>query len=563
MHYTRSNKFNCNLLKHTLLFLVPLLCFSQLCQGASLNLDWTANSEEDLAGYKVYYGTLSDNYGPPIDVGNIEEYELSGLNEGVIYYIALTAYDGAQNESEKSDEVSKFVSFPEICTDGIDNDEDGYIDCEDFDCDNLLCNDDDTCTENDICTAGICEGTVIDCDDGNECTRDTCEAGQCISECNAASPDDYCCEDQACILEVACIPIDSDNDGIPDDEDNCPDTSNASQKNSDADSHGDACDNCPYTDNENQIDSDNDGIGDVCKEEDMRLTDGLVVYYPFTEASGDVVYDQSNNGTPMDLTITGSVDWNTLDNGVVMSGGKIGTSGSATKVIDALKATGQSTFEVWIEPDSLAQEGPARIISVGGDPSSQNFVLGQTSENITVRLMHTEKDYKAKPHLWTSDNFITTDLIHLVHTYDSITELLYVNGVPQPPMLGSTGNYSNWDDNDVFNLGNEGTSDRPWYGKIHLVAVYDRALIQEEIEQNFEAGPNDLLLTDSDGDGIYDADDNCPEIPNGPELGTCFNDPGKTGKTCTSHSECGCTGICNLDQNDTDEDEIGDVCDDN
>jgi hypothetical protein len=177
--------------------------------------------------------------------------------------------------------------------------------------------------------------------------------------------------------------------------------------------------------------------------------------------------------------------------------------------------------------------------------------------------MHTGKDSKANPHLWTNDNFLTTDLIHLVHTYDSNTELLYVNGVPQPVSIGSTGNYSNWDDNDVFNLGNEGTSDRPWYGKIHLVAVYDRALIQEEIEQNFEAGPNNLLLTDSDSDGIYDAEDNCPEIPNGPELGTCFNDLGKTGKTCTSHSECGCTGICNLDQNDTDEDEIGDVCDDN
>jgi hypothetical protein len=59
--------------------------------------------------------------------------------------------------------------------------------------------------------------------------------------------------------------IDSDDDGIPDNEDNCPNTSNPSQANSDNDSHGDACDNCPDVDNENQADSDSDGIGDVCE----------------------------------------------------------------------------------------------------------------------------------------------------------------------------------------------------------------------------------------------------------------------------------------------------------
>ncbi len=59
---------------------------------------------------------------------------------------------------------------------------------------------------------------------------------------------------------------DSDSDGIPDDEDNCPFVYNHNQANSDNDSHGDACDNCPYVDNEDQADSDDDGIGDACDE---------------------------------------------------------------------------------------------------------------------------------------------------------------------------------------------------------------------------------------------------------------------------------------------------------
>lgn len=57
---------------------------------------------------------------------------------------------------------------------------------------------------------------------------------------------------------------DQDEDGVPDEEDNCPETPNEDQQNSDSDPHGDDCDNCPQDDNEDQADSDGDGIGDVC-----------------------------------------------------------------------------------------------------------------------------------------------------------------------------------------------------------------------------------------------------------------------------------------------------------
>lgn len=59
-------------------------------------------------------------------------------------------------------------------------------------------------------------------------------------------------------------PPDFDDDGIPDDVDNCPYIPNPSQTNSDNDSHGDSCDNCPLVDNEDQADSNGNGIGDAC-----------------------------------------------------------------------------------------------------------------------------------------------------------------------------------------------------------------------------------------------------------------------------------------------------------
>ena len=59
-------------------------------------------------------------------------------------------------------------------------------------------------------------------------------------------------------------PVDSDNDGVPDDQDNCVDTPNRGQEDGDGDGVGDACDNCVDVPNPGQEDSDGDGVGDAC-----------------------------------------------------------------------------------------------------------------------------------------------------------------------------------------------------------------------------------------------------------------------------------------------------------
>lgn len=59
-------------------------------------------------------------------------------------------------------------------------------------------------------------------------------------------------------------PQDTDEDGVPDDNDNCPLTYNPGQEDLDADGLGDACDNCPAYGNPLQEDTDADGVGDSC-----------------------------------------------------------------------------------------------------------------------------------------------------------------------------------------------------------------------------------------------------------------------------------------------------------
>ena len=67
---------------------------------------------------------------------------------------------------------------------------------------------------------------------------------------------------------VSITPKDSDNDGVRDADDNCPDTPNPDQFDFDVDGVGDACDNCPEISNPFQGDLDADGIGDQCDADD-------------------------------------------------------------------------------------------------------------------------------------------------------------------------------------------------------------------------------------------------------------------------------------------------------
>jgi hypothetical protein len=69
-------------------------------------------------------------------------------------------------------------------------------------------------------------------------------------------------------------------------------------------------------------------------------------------------------------------------------------------------------------------------------------------------------------------------------------------------------------------------------------------------------------VNDVDGDGAEDDVDNCPNTPNGPNLGTCSPDSNIPAQ-CTTDSTCECqpTGNCSTDQEDSDGDGWGDVCD--
>ncbi|MCE5274655.1 MAG: fibronectin type III domain-containing protein, partial [Deltaproteobacteria bacterium] len=85
--------------------IIIVVQFAQIASAAAVRISWLSNSESDLAGYRVYYGSTSRNYQWYIDAGRTTSTQINNLVNGVTYYFALTAYDTSGNESAFSQEI--------------------------------------------------------------------------------------------------------------------------------------------------------------------------------------------------------------------------------------------------------------------------------------------------------------------------------------------------------------------------------------------------------------------------------------------------------------------------
>ena len=105
-----SNKLSRNLVFFSVLLVALLI--SVWARAEQVTLAWDANTEPDLAGYKVHYGTASGSYTTSVDVHKVTTAIVTGLTAGQTYYFAATAYNAANNESGYSNQVSYTVPAP-------------------------------------------------------------------------------------------------------------------------------------------------------------------------------------------------------------------------------------------------------------------------------------------------------------------------------------------------------------------------------------------------------------------------------------------------------------------
>ncbi len=246
------------------------------------------------------------------------------------------------------------------------------------------------------------------------------------------------------------------------------------------------------------------GIGTDRREVELtlrrggRITEGLKALYTFDEGSGLTVHDESGVGAPLDLLIPdlSSVQW--LPGSLAVTAPtRITSAAPALKISQACKASDEITVEAWIHPANTTQEGPARIVTRSGALFERDFSLAQgqyddlPSDVFDVRVRTTDTDQNGIPAVDTAAGTAKTKLMHVAFTRrKSGVERIFLDG-NLVKTADVTGNFSNWDLTYLLTLANEVGANRPWLGRFHLVAIYERALSGDEVQQNFNQGTQD------------------------------------------------------------------------
>ncbi|HEY2253365.1 MAG TPA: DUF1549 domain-containing protein, partial [Planctomycetaceae bacterium] len=220
-----------------------------------------------------------------------------------------------------------------------------------------------------------------------------------------------------------------------------------------------------------------------------RVATGLLALYTFDGPANKPILDQSGDGAPLNLTLEksrGALRRNGVL--VVSSASRIVSLAPAKKIADAVRKSGELTIEAWVRPQDDRQTGPARIVSLSVDPGHRNFTLGQEGNKFDVRLRTSVTGENGTPSTSTAAGAVKTALTQVVFTREQAgAAKIYLDGKLQVSSQVA-GDLSGWSDEFRLSLANELTGDRPWLGELHLVALYGRALSEEEVARNFSAG---------------------------------------------------------------------------
>jgi mono/diheme cytochrome c family protein len=223
-----------------------------------------------------------------------------------------------------------------------------------------------------------------------------------------------------------------------------------------------------------------------------RYEASTIAKFEFKTGMGNIAYDTSGHEPALNLTMSGDVQWVGGWGINVRPGGKAqGTAAASKKLNDLIKSTGEFSIEVWANNANVAQEN-AYIVSYSAGVNARNATLAQNMYQYHAYTRSSETSANGNPTLITNaaDMDAQAALQHVVLTYSPVDgRRIYVNGAYTGDVdAQGGGSLADWDDTFALVLGNETSTNRQWEGVLRLVAVHNRALTGQQIQQNFEAG---------------------------------------------------------------------------
>ena len=227
---------------------------------------------------------------------------------------------------------------------------------------------------------------------------------------------------------------------------------------------------------------------------------GMVSYWKFDDGSGTTAADSygTNLGTVYGATWTtgqvgGALEFDGVDDYVEI-------------LDDDSLDVNTLTLEAWIKPDTLGVNFIMSKFGAVGEKSFEIYIDVNDKFHFTLPGCNAYgiSTSTIEANIWT----------HVVATYDGTAAVVYVNGQEESKIEDVCNIYISTT-NFAIGAYHYNLSLNTFDGTIDEAAIYNRALSAAEIQDYYQKG---LLrdgfcgaVVDSDGDGISDDEDNCPE----------------------------------------------------
>ncbi len=249
---------------------------------------------------------------------------------------------------------------------------------------------------------------------------------------------------------------DTDTDGVPDFNDNCPAVANSDQADLDGDGTGDACD------------SDLDGDGIPNDADTDGAASALTGYWKFDEGAGVTAADAS--GYSNTGLLFNSTQWS---EGIADSGIQLDGSDDYVSLGQSIfSITAEFTVSGWVQLSQLLSSYQT-IIQKG--EYVYPFMIRVYGDKIQACVRTTKTNYL------TSKTGLLPDMwYHVALTYRSGERIIYINGsedtadsIKGTPYFGASAT--------ITTIGRTLKGSNPLTGKADDVRIYSRALTSDEI----------------------------------------------------------------------------------
>ncbi|MBD3184651.1 hypothetical protein GF312_20390 [Candidatus Poribacteria bacterium] len=217
--------------------------------------------------------------------------------------------------------------------------------------------------------------------------------------------------------------------------------------------------------------------------------DGLVMYFSFDAGNGDEVIDESGNGNNGEIT---GAEW---DNGIY--GGALSFDGASFVEVpssDSLEGLlEEMTVMCWINP-TLTGSGWQGVVTKGADGAEHFELLINTDAHI-----HTAQMFAGGRAVADRGNVLVTadEWNHVAVTYKEGEWIVYLNGEEGDNSVAASGELV--PDGQPLVIGDERPMNRLYEGLIDEVAVFNRVLPQDEINDLMNNSIADVLPVEPAG----------------------------------------------------------------